>query len=225
MFGFLKKKPEIKILTSEIKLREILVKRIPSSALELILELWLKHPFNFTVTRERKSRLGDYIFKNNQHYISVNGSSSQYSFLVTLVHEIAHQHVKEIYGNRRGKVSPHGIEWKNTFKNLMYPFLNSEIFPDQIRPVLIRHMQNPAASSTRDPALMRVLGIESEEYDIEKGIVKLSQIEEGERFVFNRKPYKKLSNRRTRSLVESISDKKQYTIPLHARVHLYIDNE
>jgi hypothetical protein len=218
LFGFLKKKPVSTVQTSTLKLENLLSAKIPESAIPYVLRLWAEHPFNFAISRSRKTCLGNYRFKDNQHYISVNTDSNCYSFLVTLIHEIAHQHVTLKARLFRSRPAPHGIEWKTTFSQLMSPLLTTEVFPDEILKVLKRHMINPAASSTKDPELVKVLGILDENEDVE-GFV-LSEIPTGKIFVFKNKKYKKIENRRTRTLVECQSSKKKYTIASYAPIQI-----
>ncbi len=217
-FGFLKKKPVLFQKTSVEKLHKILLTKIPEKAVPYVLDLWNQYPFSFTVSRSRKTCLGNYRLKDNQHYISVNGDSNQYAFLVTLIHEIAHQHVTIQQKLFRRRPAPHGKEWKNAFSELMAPMLEQKVFPEDIHVVLKKHMQNPAASSTKDPLLMEVLGQYSEN-DNPKG-PPLSEIQAGEFFVFNNKKYRKIENRRTRTLVECVVSKKKYTIASFAPIQL-----
>jgi SprT protein len=215
LFGFLKKKPVATVNTSSQKLENLLKAKIPASAVAYVLGLWVQQPFNFVSSRPRKTCLGNYRFKDNQHYISVNGDSNPYSFLVTLIHEIAHQHVTVKQKLFRRKPAPHGLEWKNTFSALMAPLLTPEVFPEHILVVLKRHMRNPAASSTKDPELVRVLGIMD---DADKKV--LAEIPSGKEFVFNNKKYKKIENRRTRTLVECTATRKRYTIASYAPIQI-----
>ncbi|MCP9768848.1 transcription elongation protein SprT [Lacihabitans sp. LS3-19] len=218
LFGFLKKKPVLVQKTSVEKLNKILLAKIPENAVPYILDLWQHSPFNFTVSRSRKTCLGNYRLKDNQHYISVNGDSNQYAFLVTLIHEIAHQHVAIQQKLFRRRPAPHGIEWKTTFTKLMAPMLDLGVFPEDIHVVLKKHMKNPAASSTKDPLLMKALGNYSQS-EIPQGPT-LSEIQSGDLFVFNNKKYKKIENRRTRTLVECAVSKKRYTIASFAPIQL-----
>jgi SprT protein len=81
-------------------------------------------------------------------------SLNKYSFLVTLVHEIAHL---TCYNKYKDTVSPHGPEWKNEYKKLMGNFLNKEIFPDDVLYGLMTHLRAPGASSCSDVKLLRIL--------------------------------------------------------------------
>ena len=131
-----------------------------------------------TITRERKSVLGDYrnSYQNKNHRISVNGNLNPYSFLITLLHELAHLFTFERYGHR---VLAHGQEWKNEFSKVLAQFLAKHIFPADIQRTLLKTLQNPAASSCADTALLRVL----HQYDKKKdGITLIETLPEGAQF-------------------------------------------
>lgn len=211
MFGFLNKRPQAVKSPNEEAFRKGFALHIPEDALEYVMGLWREHPFNFTVAGSRKTCLGNYMYKNGRHFISVNGDSNPYSFLITLIHEIAHQRVRVSQKLFRRAPAPHGTEWKFHFKTLMAPLLNLHIFPEDILGVLIPHMQNPAASSTKDPALVRVLSRYSPEKFV-KGVY-LADVADGKIFNFNGRQYKRIQNRRTRILVECVNTRKRYTIP------------
>jgi SprT protein len=217
IFGFLKKKPQPVLSTSRSSLKQIFEEKVPPAAVSYLLQLWEAHPFNFTLSGSRKTCLGNYSFRNQQHHITINGDANPFSFLITCVHEIAHQHVVLFHKSKtRRHLLPHGIEWKTTFQKLMLPVLTEEIFPSDVLLCLRNHMQNPAASSTRDSALMKTLkGYSNQE--ITTGHT-LGALSEGKMFIFNKKKYKKVQDRRTRSLVECVKTKMRYTIPRHAEV-------
>lgn len=128
---------------------------ISPKALNRVLEL-LKHE-NLTVIikNERKTRHGDYRrLPNGKHQITVNSNLNEYRFLITLIHEIAHF---EAYKNYGRFIKPHGVEWKRTFQHLMLPFLNPDIFPMELLPMLAKHFKNPKASSDSDTKLALAL--------------------------------------------------------------------
>jgi SprT protein len=128
---------------------------ISPKALNRVLEL-LKHG-NLTVIikNERKTRHGDYRrLPNGKHQITVNSNLNEYRFLITLIHEIAHF---EAYKNYGRFIKPHGVEWKRTFQHLMLPFLNPDIFPMELLPMLAKHFKNPKASSDSDTKLALAL--------------------------------------------------------------------
>lgn len=128
---------------------------IPNKAVSQVLEL-LKHDnLVVKVKGERKTRHGDYKrLTNGSHQITVNSNLNNYRFLITLIHEIAHFEAYKTFGKL---IKPHGVEWKRTFQQLMLPFLNPEIFPNEILPLLAKHFKNPKASSDTDIQLAYAL--------------------------------------------------------------------
>lgn len=134
----------------------ILLKYIPEKAVPQIV-MWIKQlDFKLKITKERNSKLGDYrppIDRPN-HLITINHNLNQYSFLVTLVHEIAHL---TCYNKFRNSVNPHGAEWKQEYKSLMAPFFTEEIFPPDLLFALAAHLRSPGASSCSDSDLLRAL--------------------------------------------------------------------
>jgi len=77
-----------------------------------------------------------------------------YAFLVTTVHEFAHLLT---WNDHKNKVKPHGGEWKHNFKRMMNPFLEQEIFPDDVQQAITLYLHNPSASSCTDLQLSRAL--------------------------------------------------------------------
>ncbi len=134
----------------------ILCKYVPEKAAGLLVQWITEYDFKLKITRERNSKLGDYrppIDRPN-HLITVNHNLNKYSFLVTLVHEVAHL---TTFNKHKDSVQPHGDEWKSEYKKLMSNFLNKEIFPDDVLYGLLTHLRAPGASSCSDAKLLRIL--------------------------------------------------------------------
>jgi hypothetical protein len=121
----------------------------------------LDYDFKLKIKKERSTRLGDYTSPRNgsNHLITVNFNLNKYSFLITLVHEIAHL---TTFNKHKNEVLPHGAEWKKNFAELMQPFMNSDVFPVDILYALRRYMQNPGASSCSDKTLLKALKLYDE---------------------------------------------------------------
>lgn len=129
---------------------------LPDGTGEAVMNYLHQYKVHLTITRERKSILGDYRHRTHHanHRISINGSLNKYAFLVTLLHEIAHLLTFEQYGNR---VQAHGKEWKTIFGQLLQQFLQQHTFPADIEKELLLSLKNPAASSCAEEGLIRVL--------------------------------------------------------------------
>ena len=129
---------------------------LPPGTYQAVEEYLRFYKIHLTVTQHRKSILGDYRHRTHftNHRISVNGSLNKYSFLITLLHEIAHLLTFEKYGN---KVLAHGNEWKIIYASLLKQFIDNKIFPADIEKELMISLRNPAASSCAEDGLIRIL--------------------------------------------------------------------
>jgi SprT protein len=151
---------------------------LPAGSYEEVAHYLHHYKVQLTVTRERKTILGDYrhSFADKNHRISVNGNLNSYSFLITLLHELAHLFTYERFGHR---VSAHGAEWKNEYGKILAQFLVKKVFPADIEKVLLKTLKNPAASSCADDGLLRVL----RKYDPQKdGTLLVETIPQGTLF-------------------------------------------
>jgi hypothetical protein len=154
---------------------EAIKKYIPEPSAQRILDYLKHHKVHLTITRERKSVLGDYRHATNwkTHRISINGNLNEYSFLITLIHELAHL---VTFNQYRHRVEPHGKEWKHIYSVILKDFLTHDIFPHDLLNTLKKSLHDLPASSCSDETLMRVL----KNYDSkENGLVMLEQVAEG----------------------------------------------
>jgi hypothetical protein len=178
---------------------------LPDNCTEAVLYYLQLHKVHLTVTRKRQSILGDYrnAHQGNAHRISVNGNLNKYSFLVTLLHELAHLFTFEKYGHR---VQPHGVEWKKAFGNILQEFITKKVFPEDVELALRKSLNNPAASSCGDMHLLRVL----RNYDVNKpDQLTVEQLPFGQRFIIkDNRIFIKGEKQRTRyKCVEVVSNK------------------
>src|SRR5689334_22778425 len=129
---------------------------LPPNSFDAVMSYLHQYKVQLTITKERKSILGDYRHRTHyeNHRISVNGNLNKFSFLVTLIHEIAHLLTYEQFGN---KVAAHGKEWKHLYGSLLHQFLQNRIFPADIEKELMITLRNPAATSCAEDGLVRVM--------------------------------------------------------------------
>lgn len=129
---------------------------LPAFSFENVVHYLHLHKVHLTVTRERKSVLGDYrnAIHGKNHRITVNGNLNKFAFLITLLHELAHLLTYEKHGHR---VNAHGKEWKQVYGTILADFVNKNIFPRDIEKELRASLTNPAASSCAEEGLIRVL--------------------------------------------------------------------
>lgn len=167
------------------------------------------------VKNERKTRHGDYKrLPNGKHEITVNSNLNEYRFLITLIHEIAHY---EAYSKFGRTIKPHGKEWKYMFQRLMLAFLNPEIFPRDLLPLLATHFKNPKASSDTDTNLSYAL----KQFDTPNNKTLVFEISIGATFkLYNGKIFKKGQTRTKRIECLELSTGKLYLFNPNAEVEL-----
>ena len=169
---------------------------LPEGAFEPVVQLINHYKVHLTVTRERKSVLGDYrhAVLGANHKITVNGNLNKYEFLITLLHELAHLLCFEQYRNR---VEAHGKEWKTIYGQLLAQFITLEIFPDDIRKSLQKTLLSPAATANGETALLLIL----RKYNpVQKeGVVTLAHVADGALFMETKgRTFRKIKLRRKR---------------------------
>lgn len=186
----------------------LLERFLPPRTFELVAPYFKNHTIHLSLTRERKSVLGDYRHPTADfpyHRISVNLNLNQYSFLITLVHEIAHLLV---YVNFKNSVSPHGGEWKTQFRHMLIPYLGKHIFPPDVEKALFAYLHNPAASTCTDSRLYKALY----RYDEPKpGYKMVDELEPGHWFeTEDGEVYEVVEHLRTRTRCRNLMSKKHY---------------
>lgn len=155
-----------------------LEKYIPAGAYDLVVPIIMEHRIHLTVSRERKTILGNYRHAHlgKNHRISVNGNLNPYEFLFTLLHEIAHLFTFEKYGH---SVYAHGAEWKLEYSNILSVFTEKIQLPADIQNALKKSIQNPAASSCSEAELQRVF----KQYDTKRdGVLFVENLPSGAYF-------------------------------------------
>lgn len=162
----------------------ILQKYIPENAVPVVAEWVYKFDFKLKIKKSRSTKFGDYRppINGSNHQITVNHNMNRYAFLITLIHEVAHLHT---YNKHKDRVKPHGMEWKESYKQLMAPFLNTDIFPHDIVNSLNKYMTNPAASSCSDIELLRTL----KKYDEGQQGILLEELVHGKVFIYNNREF------------------------------------
>ena len=119
---------------------------LPDNTFEQVLAYLHEYRVHLTITKQRKSVLGDYRHpgRGANHRISINGNLNKYEFLITFLHELAHLLTFEKFSNR---VEAHGKEWKFCYGQLLQHFVAQQIFPPDIEKALQKSILNPAATA------------------------------------------------------------------------------
>jgi SprT protein len=156
---------------------EYLENYMPAGASGKMLEYLHRYKVHLTITRTRKTVLGDYRHAtgSDHHRISVNGNLNKYAFLITLIHEIGHLITFQQYGN---KVYSHGKEWKLAYRKVLEDFMKLKLFPADLHQALLKSLHDLPASSCSDINLTRVL----KNYDAKDKTVLVEDLKEGTQF-------------------------------------------
>jgi SprT protein len=180
---------------------------LPEGSFEEVAYYLHHYKVHLTITRERQSILGNYrnkVFDKN-HRISVNGNLNKYSFLITLLHELAHLLAHEKYGHR---IQAHGKQWKEEYGKILSEFIPKKIFPPEIEKLLAQGLKNPAATTCAEPHLIRAL----KKYDVKKeGYFFVEELPAGSLFKVNSGAiFKKGERIRKRFKCVEVATKKVY---------------
>lgn len=190
---------------------------LPEGTYQFVEPFFNEHVIHLTLTRHRSSIHGDYRApdrKHAYHRISVNATLNPYSFLITLLHELAHLVTTVRFGHR---VAPHGVEWKIEFQKIMAPLLGKGIFPEDLERALHVHLANPAASSCGDPHLYKALARHDAQ---EEGNVHVDAVPVGGHFLLSGRRFQKVENLRTRSRCKDVASGRMYFVQGVAQVKL-----
>ena len=149
---------------------------LPVNARSRCLNLVKDHPVSIRVVNPRRTKHGDFReFPDGRLQITLNKMENPYRFLITFIHEWAHWLVMQQYPFR---TQPHGLIWKQTFKMQMLPFLQDQIFPENLLGLLAKHMMNPKATLDADTQLAIAL----KQYDPANDKNFIFELETGTRF-------------------------------------------
>jgi len=187
---------------------------VPENAVAYAADLCYQPDLQLTISRARVTKLGDYRSPRTEgafHRISVNHDLNPYSFLITLIHEIAHYRCTKEFGR---KVKPHGSEWKHIFSELLKPVVDASVFPRNVLIALEKHIHSPKASSCADPLLISALSI----HDSTPSLL-LQDLEEGVKFQLeNGRSFVKGHKRRTRFVCTELLSHKKFLVAGIAKV-------
>jgi SprT protein len=187
--------------------RAILDRYLPVNAGDLVLQLQDEWKFQLKITKNRTTKVGDYRSPRNggPHRITVNHDLNPFAFLITLIHEIAHLVVFEDYGR---SVDPHGREWRQKYRELLNPFLEQGIFPEDIKASVMHYFDRDV--NRTDLEINAVL----RKYDMPNGLIPISELPDETMFKLNDGRLFIRGNRiRTRYRCLCLTNRKTYLIP------------
>jgi hypothetical protein len=188
--------------------KNILQSYIPERSVDAICNILAPFRLKVKIVHPRKHIQGSYRrpkTSTDYHMITINRDLNPYTFLITLLHEIAH--MQAWMGN---KSVGHGQEWKICFMRLIKQFLSLDVFPNEIRYALEKHLQNIKSSDFLDIFLSKAL----QKYDVKPVIshdlMYLEDVPENTVFLYGDKKMKKQSLMRKYYLCRDIRTNKSY---------------
>lgn len=185
---------------------DILARYLLPEAVGPVYELIQRHNVHLVVAKKRNTKLGDFKpgVNGRQQTISVNYNLNPYSFLITFLHELAHQIVWEKYKRR---AQPHGEEWQKTFKQILEPFLKPLFFPPDILKLLTVDDRKIFASSLADTNLSKTL----KKYDVYENKILVEDLPDNALFSLpDGRIFQKQEKKRKNYRCFCLSNKKKY---------------
>lgn len=188
----------------------LLEKYLPENTLPHLKKWFGVHVIHIKITKGRKSKLGDYRkMPDKSHQITINATLQPQLFFFVLTHELAHLLAFHQYGYR---ISPHGAEWKNTFRIMLLESL--PIYNDDLKAIILRFSKSPKASFTASPDLVKYFHIE--DYEDESSYIE--DLSVGDSFIYRKKAYFIEEKRKKNYLCVNLDTEKRYIFKPLARV-------
>ncbi|EJL74643.1 SprT-like domain-containing protein [Chryseobacterium populi] len=158
-----------------------LEKYLPPNTLQY-LKIWFSDYYiHIKITRNRNSKLGDYRkLPDHSHEITINSTLAPQLFFFVLTHELAHLIAFEKYGRR---ISPHGNEWKDTFRRMLLESL--DIYEEDLRPIIVKFSRSPKANFMASPDLVKYFHIEKQDDKLQF----IEELRKGDYFIYRNEKY------------------------------------
>lgn len=158
-----------------------LEKYLPQNTLQY-LKIWFSDYYiHIKITRNRNSKLGDYRkLPDNSHEITINSTLAPQLFFFVLTHELAHLIAFEKYGRR---ISPHGNEWKDTFRKMLLESL--QVYNEDLKPIIVKFSKSPKANFMASPDLVKYFHIETQDDSLQF----IEELQKGDFFIYRNEKY------------------------------------
>lgn len=187
-----------------------LEKYLPENTLPFLKTWFGEHYIHIKITKARNSKLGDYRkMPDKSHQITINSTLQPQLFFFVLTHELAHLLAFENFGNR---ISPHGSEWKNTFRTMLLESIS--IYSEDLKPIILKFSKAPKANFMSSPDLVKYFHIEN--YEDETSYIE--DLETEDRFIYRKQTYIIEGKRKKNYICLNIDNEKRYIFKPLARV-------
>lgn len=187
-----------------------LEKYLPENTLPFLKTWFGEHYIHIKITKARNSKLGDYRkMPDKSHQITINSTLQPQLFFFVLTHELAHLLAFENFGNR---ISPHGSEWKNTFRTMLLESIS--IYSEDLKPIILKFSKAPKANFMSSPDLVKYFHIEN--YEDETSYIE--DLENEDRFIYRKQTYIIEGKRKKNYICLNLDNGKRYIFKPLARV-------
>ena len=188
----------------------VLQKYLPENTSPFLRKWFADYYIHIKITKGRNSKLGDYRrMPDKSHQITINSTLQPQLFFFVLTHELAHLIAFEKYSYR---ISPHGIEWKNTFREMLLESI--EIYEDNLKPIIIKFSRSPKANFMASPELVRYFHIEDEN----DHLVFLESLSDGAFFIYRNQKHQINEKSKKRYICTNLENGKKYYFKPLSRV-------
>lgn len=188
----------------------LLEKYLPENTLPHLKKWFGDHVIHIKITKGRNSKLGDYRkMPDKSHQITINSTLQPQLFFFVLTHELAHLLAFDQYGYR---ISPHGSEWKNTFRIMLLESL--PIYSDYLKGIILKFSKSPKANFMASTDLVRYFRIE--DYEDESSYIE--DLSVGNTFKYKNQTYLIEEKRKKNYLCVNLDTTKKYIFKPLARV-------
>jgi SprT protein len=125
--------------------------------------------------------LEKYLPQNTLQYLKIWYSTlTPQLFFFVLTHELAHLIAFEKYGRR---ISPHGNEWKETFRNMLLESL--EVYEEALKGIIVKFSKSPKANFMASPDLVKYFHIETQDDTLQF----IEELQKGDFFIYRNEKY------------------------------------
>lgn len=188
----------------------VLGKYLPENTLHHLRKWFGEHYIHIKITKDRKSRLGDYRkLVDGSHKITINATLDKQLFFFVLTHELAHLIVRENYGVA---VSPHGSEWKITFGKMLLESIS--VYTDDLKPLILKFAKSPKANFMASPDLVKYFHAE----DLNDELSYVDDLSPGDCFIYRKQKFRMKQRRKKNYLCENLGTGREYIFNPLARV-------
>jgi hypothetical protein len=183
----------------------VLEKFLPENTLPFLKKWFGDYACHLKITKNRNSKLGDYRkLPDKSFQITINGTLEPQLFFFVLTHELAHLIAFENFGR---KISPHGMEWKQTFREMLLESI--DVYQEDLKPIILKFSKSPKANFMASPDLVKYFHKESDD-----GLIFVENLQVGDQFGYKDEIF----------LIEETAKKRYLCINIKTRKRYYFKN-